>query len=195
MTASQFSTLICYMIICSFIPGPGNILSLNTTSRYGWKKSRFLILGVCCGYGIVQAICTVAIATVGSVLSSVLSVLKYAGGIYMIYLAIQIIRSSPHETGTAEYPSFKKGLLLQLVNVKIYFYITSLLTAYFIPYSKNAFSLALWGIFAVSIGSLASLTLAFAGVKIQKIYLKYFKSINIVLGLFLIYCAFNIVKH
>ena len=65
MTASQFSTLICYMIICSFIPGPGNILSLNTTSRYGWKKSRFLILGVCCGYGIVQAICTVAIANIG----------------------------------------------------------------------------------------------------------------------------------
>lgn len=157
MTTSQFLTLICYMIICSFIPDPGNILSLNTTSRYGWKKSRFLILGVCCGYGIVQAICTVAIATVGSVFSSVLSVLKYAGGIYMIYLAIQIIRSSPYETGTAEYPSFKKGLLLQLVNVKIYFYITSLLTAYFIPYSKNAFSLALWGIFAVNIGSLASL--------------------------------------
>ena len=113
MTASQFLTLICYMIICSFTPGPGNILSLNTTSRYGWKKSRFLILGVCCGYGIVQAICTFAIATVGSVLSSALSVLKYAGGIYMIYLSIQIIRSSPHTTETAEYLSFKKWLLLQ----------------------------------------------------------------------------------
>ena len=82
-------------------------------------------------------------------------------------------------TGTAEYPSFKKGLLLQLVNVKIYFYITSLLTAYFIPCSKNAFSLALWGIFAVNIGSLASLIWAFAGVKIQKIYLKYFQKLII----------------
>lgn len=178
-----------------FYPPPRKYTFIKHNKPIRLEKSRFLILGVCCGYGIVQAICTVAIATVGSVLSSALSVLKYAGGIYMIYLAIQIIPSSPHETGTAEYPSFKKGLLLQLVNVKIYFYITSLLTAYFIPCSKNAFSLALWGIFAVSIGSLASLTWAFAGVKIQKIYLKYFKSINIVLGLFLIYCAFNIVKH
>ena len=126
------------------------------------EKKPFSYTWVCCGYGLVQAICTVAIATVGSVLSSALSVLKYAGGIYMIYLSIQIIRSSPHNTETEEYPSFKKGLLLQLINVKIYFYIISLLTAYFIPYSKNAFSLALWGIFAVIIGSMASLTWAYS---------------------------------
>lgn len=87
------------MLICSFTPGPGNILALNTTSTYGWKRSRTLILGICLGYAIVQ-----------------------------------------------------------------------------------------------TIGSIACLTWAFLGAKLQRIYLRYFKPANVVLGLFLLYCALTIVK-
>ena len=87
-----------------------------------------------------------------------------------------------------------EGLLLQLVNVKIYFYISSLLSAYFIPNCDTVLELALAGAFAVSIGSIACLTWAFLGVKLQRIYLRYFKPVNVVLGLFLLYCALTIVK-
>ena len=49
MTAAAFGSLLGYMLVCSFTPGPGNILALNTTSTYGWKRSRLLILGICLG--------------------------------------------------------------------------------------------------------------------------------------------------
>ncbi len=49
MNAAAFTSLLGYMIICSFTPGPGNILALNTISTYGWKRSRSLILGICLG--------------------------------------------------------------------------------------------------------------------------------------------------
>ena len=62
MAAAEFTSLLGYMLVCSFTPGPGNILALNTTSTYGWKRSRLLILGICFGYATVQAICTSAVS-------------------------------------------------------------------------------------------------------------------------------------
>ena len=50
MTVTTLISLLLYMITCSFTPGPGNILALNTTSQYGWKESKRLILGICLGY-------------------------------------------------------------------------------------------------------------------------------------------------
>ena len=91
-------------------------------------------------------------------------------------------------------PTLLEGLLLQLVNVKIYFYISSLLSVYFIPNCDTILELALAGTFAVSIGASACLTWAFLGVNLRKIYLRNFKSVNTVLGLFLLYCALAIVK-
>ncbi len=112
----------------------------------------------------------------------------------MVWLAIHIFLSKPAESTMQKMPTLRQGLLLQLVNVKIYFYISSLLSAYFIPNCNTVLELVLAGAYAVSIGSLASLTWAFLGVKIQKVYLRYFRLINAVLGLFLLYCALTIVK-
>ena len=44
------------------------------------------------------------------------------------------------------------------------------------------------------IGSAATFTWAFLGIKLQTIYNKYFRVINIILGAFLLYCAWEIVK-
>ena len=194
MTAAAFTSLLGYMLVCSFTPGPGNILALNTTSTYGWHKSRSLILGICLGYAIVQTICTIALYRLNRLFTPALSVIRFAGSIYMIWLALHIFLSKPEESNERRSPSFLVGLLLQLVNVKIYFYITTLLSVYFIPNYKTLPELAFAGAFAVGIGSIACLSWAFLGVGLQKMYMKYFKTINAILGSFLIYCALTIVK-
>ncbi len=194
MNAAAFTSLLGYMIICSFTPGPGNILALNTTSTYGWKRSRSLILGICLGYAAVQTMCTIALYQLNQLFTPALKALRFVGGVYMVWLAIHIFLSKPAESTMQKMPTLRQGLLLQLVNVKIYFYISSLLSAYFIPNCNTVLELVLAGAYAVSIGSLASLTWAFLGVKIQKVYLRYFRLINAVLGLFLLYCALTIVK-
>lgn len=181
------------MMVCSFTPGPGNILSLNTTSKYGWKSSRKLILGICLGYATVQTICTIALYFINECFSSALSIVKYIGCIYMLWLAVQIMRSKPSTSGTDKKPTFLEGYLLQLVNVKIYFYISSLLSGYFIPNIPSVLGLIGAGIFAVSIGSSASLTWAFLGTKIQGVYHKHYRLINLLLALFLCYSAIMMV--
>ena len=194
MTAATTTTLLGYMLVCSFTPGPGNILALNTTSRYGWQDSKYLILGICTGYGLVQALCTVMLCCLGSVFAPALGILKYIGGAYMVWLAVKLIRSRPHTESVEKRPTFREGLLLQLVNVKIYFYISTLLSAYFLPHIQTPAGLAAAGAFAVSIGSAACLTWAFLGTRLQSAYERHFRFINLLLGGFLLYCAWNLVR-
>ena len=111
--------------------------------KYGWKDSRRLIAWICIGYAIVQTLCTLPLCGLAQLFLPMLEVLKYIGGIYMVWLAIHIMRSRYSDSETNNKPSFHLGLLLQLVNVKIYFYISTLLTAYFIPNCKSVCSLAL----------------------------------------------------
>lgn len=194
MTISILGTLSCYMLISSFTPGPGNILAMNTTTRFGWKKGKNLIFGICCGYLLVQMICTVILYSLNMVLSPILSVLKYIGAIYMLWLAIHIAFSRQEESSTNEAPGFLTGFLLQMVNIKIYFYISTLLTVYLIPYIKSLPALIIAGVGVTAVGSVASLTWAFLGIKLQNIYSRHFRVINIILSLFLLYCVWGIIR-
>lgn len=121
MTEAAFGSLLGYMLVCSFTPGPGNILALNTTSTYGWKRSRLLILGICLGYAIVQTGCSIALYSLNQVFEPALKILRYIGGIYMVWLAFHIFRSQPEENVMEKNPTLLEGLLLQLVNVKYIF--------------------------------------------------------------------------
>lgn len=90
--------------------------------------------------------------------------------------------------------SFRVGFSLQFVNIKIYFYIMTLLMVYLVPYISTLSGLLLAGIGVVGIGSIACIAWAFLGIKIQHIYQKYYKTINFILSLFLLYCAFDIIR-
>ncbi|MDS0526703.1 LysE family transporter [Clostridium sp. SHJSY1] len=194
MSISVFGTMLGYMIVCSFTPGPGNILALNTTTQFGWQKGKRLILGICAGYACVQFLCTLAVYGLNDFLAPVLVLLKYIGSIYMIWLAVNIFRSKPLKENANGKASFREGFSLQFVNVKIYFYIMTLLMVYLVPYINTFLNLLLAGVGVVSIGGLACLTWAFLGIKMQHIYKKYYKPINFILSLFLIYCAWDIIR-
>ena len=195
MTFSVLGTLSFYMIVNSFTPGPGNILARKTTTQYGWGKGKKLILGICCGYFTVQMICTLALYELNTLLTPVLSLLKYIGAVYMCWLAIHILLSRPEKKNLDKAPDFFRGFLLQLVNVKIYFYISTLLTVYLIPYMENLFMLVTAGIIVTAVGSAASLVWAFLGVRLQSGYEKYYRLINSILALFLFYCAWGIMNQ
>ena len=185
--------LIIYMFICSFTPGPGNILALKTTTTYGWKNSLKLLLGICLGYALVQTICSVCLYQLNTISGGILKGISIMGACYMVWLAWHIIKSKPDMSMEEKKPTFYEGLLLQLVNVKIYFYIMSLLSKYFIPASDTIMELVLCGAFAVSIGCVACFVWASAGVLIQKYYVRHFKCINMILGILLLYCAVKMI--
>ncbi|MDO5352706.1 MAG: LysE family transporter, partial [Succinatimonas sp.] len=107
------------------------------------------------------------------------------------YIAI----STPDKSNKNKIPTFRTGFILQLVNVKIYFYISTLLSVYFIPYIEGLQGLLLAGVGVVAVGSFASLVWAFMGVQLQSIYEKYHRIINYILAAFLLYCAWDIIRE
>lgn len=181
-----------YSFINAFTPGPGNILALNTVTNYGWKKGRPLFLGIFAGYYVVQLICAVFVYGVSAFLPQVLGVMKYVGAAYILWLAGHIALSRPDGDSAERSASFWKGFMLQFVNVKIYLFGITALTGYVTNYSTALWVLILFELVIATIGTIATLTWIGAGMAIQKVYLRHYRPINIVLALTLLECVYSI---
>jgi len=183
-----------YSVINAFTPGPGNILALNTVTNYGYKKGRPLYWGIFAGYYVVQVICAVFVFGVSAFLPDVLSIMKYIGAAYILWLAIHIAISKPIAIAVEKSASFLKGFLLQFVNVKIYLFGITALTGYITDYSASLWVLLLFEIIIATIGTIATLTWVGMGVLIQNAYQKYYRIINIILALTLLECVYSMLK-
>ncbi|MCD8090792.1 MAG: LysE family transporter [Clostridiales bacterium] len=192
MTITMFWTMLSYMAATAFTPGPANVLSLNLAIVYGRKKSIPFLKGLCCGHFCAIYICIIAVYAVNTYLSSVFGILKYVGGLYVGYLALHTILSKPLSETESKPPAFITGLSLQLLNVKIYLYVITLMSVYLIPYVASFPKIMLSGIGIAGLGFIANITWSFCGDKMQNIFKKYYRQINLILGIFLLYCAVKI---
>lgn len=181
-----------YAIINAFTPGPGNILAMNTVTNYGWRRGNPLFLGIFAGYYVVQFICAVFVYGVSAFLPNVLSVMKYAGAAYILWLAVHIAVSKPAENSQEHSASFFRGFLLQFVNIKIYLFGITALTGYVTDYSTSLWVLLLFESIIATIGTAATLSWIGTGMLIQHIYSKHRQIINIILALALLECVFSI---
>lgn len=194
MPGYMLTNFFVYAVVNAFTPGPGNILALNTVTNYGWKKGKPLFFGIFTGYYVVQIICAVFVYGVGTFLPSALQIMKYIGAAYIMWLAIHIAISKPEASEEEVAASFMKGFLLQFVNIKIYMFGITALTGFIAPYSKALWVLIGFELLIATIGTIATSTWIGAGLLIQKIYIKYYRVINIVLALTLVECIWSMLK-
>ena len=183
-----------YAVVNAFTPGPGKILALNTVTNYGWKKGKPLFFGIFAGYYVVQIICAVFVYGVGAFLPKALTVMKYVGAAYILWLAIHIAVSKPESTESAGSASFIKGFLLQFVNIKIYMFGITALTGFVAPYSTAFLPLLGYELLIATIGTIATLTWIGLGLVIQSFYLKYYRPINVILSHTLLECIWSMLK-
>ncbi len=183
-----------YSVINAFTPGPGNILALNTVTNYGWRKGLPLFLGIFSGYYVVQMVCAVFVYGVSAFLPDVLGVMKYVGAAYILWLAAHIAFSRPDEESGERSASFWKGFMLQFVNVKIYLFGITALTGYVTSYNTSLSVLVFFELVIATIGIVATLAWIGTGLAIQKIYLRYYRLINMILAVTLLECIYSILK-
>lgn len=188
-------SLISYMMITAFTPGPGNILSLNTVTAYGWQKGRKLVFGICGGYFTLHITAAVLCFCLSQLIGGSVIVIKYIGVLYLLWLAAHIIRSVPDFHGAERSPSFWTGYLMQLINVKVLLFSLTLQSSYFQPYLHTLPKMLLAGFLVSLFGSCASLSWAGAGILMEKFYRAHYKLINRVMGLFLLYSAMTLLLH
>ncbi|KGP81111.1 MULTISPECIES: LysE family transporter [Paenibacillus] len=185
-------SFIIYVLINAFTPGPGNIVALNTMTNYGWKGGKSLFLGIFTGYFFVQALCAIIIFGLGNLINPIMTLFTYAGVIYILWLAYQIVISKPDNKTSEKQPSFWIGFVLQIVNVKIFLFGITSLTGYVMPYYSSLGMFLFFEMIIATIGSFATLTWIFLGGLFQKTYFKHLRVINIILALLLVQCAIGL---
>ena len=139
-------------------------------------------------------ICAVFVYGVSRFLPDVLGVMKYVGAAYILWLAVHIAVSRPDEEGGERSASFWKGFMLQFVNVKIYLFGITALTGYVTNFSTSLPVLVFFELVIATIGTVATSAWIGTGLVIQKIYLRHYRLINIILAGALLECVYSILK-
>ncbi|MBH9575460.1 LysE family translocator [Inhella proteolytica] len=138
-------------------PGPNGLLALTHGALHGRRRALNTILGGALGFVVLIALSMFGIGALLQASAQALTVLKWAGGAYLVFLGVQVWRSPPIELelgGDARPLSglamFRQGLLSALTNPKALLFFAAFLPQFIDPARSLALQFALMaGTFAV----------------------------------------------
>ena len=141
----------------SLSPGPNGLLALTHGVLHGQRKTLFTIFGGAVGFVAVIALSMFGISALLETSLVWLTVMKWVGGAYLVWLGIQVWRSPPvgvQIEGTAEPRSggslFRQGALSALTNPKGLLFFAAFLPQFVDPHGSLVLQfLIMAGTFAV----------------------------------------------
>ncbi len=120
-------------------PGPGVVMTLTNSLRYGFRGTVGGILGISAGALAVAALSATGLGVLLATSALAFTALKYVGAVYLIYLGVRLWQAPPprFEDGAA-HPAgigrrFLEGLSLQLTNPKAIFFFLSVFPQFVDP--------------------------------------------------------------
>lgn len=124
----ELGTWLLYLLAAvglSLTPGPNGLLALTHGAIYGARRTLATITGGVIGFGLVVALSMFGIGALLAASAELLTVLKWLGGAYLVFLGIQVWRSPAigvAESRTSRSASnaqlFRAGLLSAITNPK-----------------------------------------------------------------------------
>jgi len=186
----NFIPFISYVFIVTFTPGPNNIMSMVNATKYGYKKTFNFMFGVFTGFFILLLVSSYSNLFLYNYIPKVEPFMKIIGGLYMLYLAYIIVKPTHnHKKELVKTNTFKAGLTLQLVNVKVILYCITIMGTFIIPNYESKLVLIFFSFLLAFIGFISLNCWAFFGNFFNKLIKKYEKPFNIVMASLLIYSA------
>lgn len=194
MPTSFFWDMTLTACITVWSPGPNNILLLSSASKYGFKKNLRFMLGIWTGSLSLMILCGIFCRALTSVIPGVQPIMTYIGAIYLLYLAyLTLRRLPPGENSTDREPSYRMGIFLQLINVKIIIYALTMFSSFILPYEQRPVFLFFFAFYLMVLGAIGNLIWAFAGNVLNRFYRKHYRLMNAVMALLLVWCALRVV--
>lgn len=186
----HLSDFLIYCLINAYTPGANNLLSMSNAVRLGFRKSIRFNFGILAGFSVVMAVCTIFSAALYSLLPKVKPVMQIAGGVYMLYLAWKVLRSTADlDAGQKDGAGFLSGMILQFFNPKIYIYAITTMSLYILPVFHSPGALAGFAVLLSLIGASGSFVWALFGAAFCNFFSRHTKAVNLVMALLLVYCA------
>jgi cysteine/O-acetylserine efflux protein len=195
MTTSLLSVL-SYVLISSFTPGPSNISSASMAILHGYKNTLKYQTGLAIGVFLLMLLSGLLSTTLLNIFPALEPILRYIGAAYILYLAFGILKASYTFNEKDEKSlEFSHGLLLQILNPKLIVYAFSLFSAFLTPISGNITLVLIASILLASVSFCATSVWAIFGTAI-KTYLHHPTlkiTVNIILAVLLVYTALTLI--
>ena len=150
MTAATLLALVTFAFATSITPGPNNMMLFASGVNFGFRRTIPHMFGI--GAGFFSLLIGVGFG-LGAVLKTyplLFTILKFAGGVYLLYIAWHIAMSRSISGGAAgaRPMSFMEAAAFQWVNPKAWVMALGAMTAYTAPESYAASVLIIAGVFA-----------------------------------------------
>ena len=142
-------------------PGPNGLLALSHGALYGHRKTLFTVSGGVLGFTLLIALSMLGIGTLLQASAHALTILKWLGGAYLIWLDIQLWRApalhlsmAQHAVARSGFTLFRQGLLTALSNPKVILFFGAFLPQFLDPHADLWLQFAIMALtFAVVEGS------------------------------------------
>ena len=195
MSTNVFS-LLAFILISTFTPGPSNIASASMGVLHGYKHTLKYQVGLAAGVFLVMLLSGWISITLLQIVPALEPALRYIGAGYMLYLALGILKASYIFTEKDVKPlGFVHGVMLQILNPKLFFYAFTLFSVFLISITGNLTLLLIAAalLSAISFGATSVWALFGAAIKTYLHHLRVKAVINGIFALLLVYSAVNLV--
>lgn len=185
----NWPAFLTYMIITAITPGPNNITSMTNGSMVGFRRSLPFNFGVLAGFSFIMAIVALFSSTLFRIIPTIRFPMQILGAAYILWLAYKTVTSDAQLATGHVTTTFRAGVLLQFINVKLYIYGITSVGSYILPhYDQMPIILGFCIILAITAFVCTLLWSAF-GASFRTLFSRHSKVVNYVMGGLLVYCA------
>ena len=115
----HLTTLMLFIFVAAFTPGPNNLLSSYSGFNFGIKKSLPLICGVTFGFPILVIVINFGLIIFFKKFPALQEIIKILGSIFILYFAYKIALSKSNKEQEIKNPAkFINMLFFQFINPK-----------------------------------------------------------------------------
>lgn len=143
-------------LILAFVPGPDIIFVLTNSAIRGRTAGITIVLGLCTGLLFHTAAVALGVAALFQTSQVAFNVLKYAGAVYLLYLAWQAFRAEPElidesaDSARNAREFFFRGVIMNITNPKVSIFFLTFLPQ-FVDQSAGHVTLQMLGLGALFI--------------------------------------------
>lgn len=189
----SIAAFLSYVIITSITPGPSNILMMNEARRFGFLGSWRFISGILAGFAVLGMMSGVFTTGLYNLIPVIEPYFKFAGAIYLLYLAWQVgLSNSSKENFRDVQSSFLSGFIFQIINVKSILFFLTVMSAFILPFNDSLKFVVIYLALTIFLGWLALLLWSGFGSLFKPFFAKHEKSFRLIMCLLLIYSAITI---
>ena len=190
MANSLFYAFLAFMVVMYFTPGPNNIMLLASGLTYGFWRTIPHIAGIVIGFAFMVAAVGLGLGTVFLAYPILQTILKYAGAVYLVYLAAVIAMSGPTtpdgESGRGPM-TFWGAAMFQWINAKGWVIVIGTITAY-AAIAQFPVNIAIQTLISLLVGTVSTVVWALFGTALRPVLTseRLVRAFNVVMALLLL---------